>query len=268
MQDFPVVTPPFSQTAVFISPWQEKAIKIVLILIGALIARLLLRIIARKILPKIGQRRLKTLFSLVYSVITIFIIFVAGLIILDELDVNITPFLASAGIAGIAVGFGAQTLVRDIISGLFILSEDQIRIGDLVKIGTFEGTVERIGIRSIAIRDMSGNLIILPNSQVASVVNMTRDYSQVDLTIGVSTKHKIDEVLKAVDETLNNLKKDQNFKDKILSSPQTLGIEEIAGGKMSIRIIVKTKPKKQFNVAREIRYLIKKTFEEKGFEFA
>jgi small conductance mechanosensitive channel len=128
--------------------------------------------------------------------------------------------------------------------------------------------VERIGVRSVVIREMSGNLIIIPNSQVTSVINMSRDFSQVDLTIGVSTKHKVDEVLTVTKDVCDQVGKNPNFKDKILARPEILGIEEISGGKMSIRILVKTKPKKQFNIARELRYQLKKAFEEKGFEFA
>ncbi|OGD86695.1 hypothetical protein A2Z23_03070 [Candidatus Curtissbacteria bacterium RBG_16_39_7] len=269
MQDLPIIPPPPTlETSLFLAPWQEKGIKIALILAGSLIFYWLLRALARKILPQISQRRLKTLLSVFYNAATILIIFIAGLIILGELGINIAPILASAGVVGLAIGFGAQTLVRDIITGLFLLSEDQIRVGDLVKIGAFEGAVERIGIRSIVLREMSGSLIIIPNSQASSVVNMSRDFSQVDLTVGISTKHKIDEVLKLIRSVCDSLYKNPDFKDKILAQPEVLGVEEIAGAKLSIRVLVKTKPKKQFNVARELRYQIKKAFEEKGFEFA
>jgi small conductance mechanosensitive channel len=268
MEELPLLPPAPIEPSFYLLPWQEKGLKIVLILAGALIFYLIFRALARKILPQVSQKRLKTLLSLAYNVVTILIVFIVGLIILDQFEVNVTPILASAGIAGLAIGFGAQTLVRDIIGGLFLLSEDQIRIGDLVKIGAFEGTVERIGVRSLVLRDMSGNITILPNSQVATVVNMTRDFSQVDLLLGVSTKHKVDEVLKVIKGVCDQIYKNPNLKDKILSPPEVLGVEEIAGAKMSIRVIIKTKPKKQFNIARELRYQIKKAFEEKGFDFA
>jgi small conductance mechanosensitive channel len=267
MQDLPIA-PLAPVESSLLAPWQEKGLTIALILAGSLIFYWLLRALARKTLPQISQKRLKTLFSLAYNLVATLTIFITGLIILDQLGINILPILASAGVVGLAIGFGAQTLVRDVINGLFLLSEDQIRVGDLVKIGAFEGTVERIGIRSIVLRDMSGNLSIIPNSQAASVINMTRDYSQVDLTIGVSTKHKIDEVLKVIKGVCDQLFKDPNFKDKILAQPEVLGVEEIAGLKISIRILIKTKPKKQFNIARALRYQIKKAFEERGFDFA
>lgn len=267
MQDFSINQPPLSCSSYFLV-WQEKGIKIAAILAVSFICYWFLRILARKIIINISQKRLKTILSLFYNAATVFVIFITVLIILDQLGINITPILASAGVIGIAIGFGSQTLVKDIISGLFLLSEDQIRIGDLVKIGAFEGTVERIGIRSIVLRDTSGSLNIIPNSQVTNLINMTRDFSQVNLSIDVSSRHKIDEVLKVIRDVLNQMYQNPQFKEVILAPPEVLGIEELTGSRMSIKILVKTKPKKQFYIAREVRYLLKKTFEEKNFEFA
>jgi len=248
--------------------WEFKALKILLIIFVALVAYLTIKVIIRRLVKKIPQKRLTTIFFLLNSIVGFVITVVAGLIILSELQINITPILASAGIVGLAVGFGAQTLVRDLIIGIFILAEDQVRVGDIVKIKDFEGEVERVGLRTISIRDFSGNLIQFPNSEVQALANSTRDWSQVDLKIGVSTKHSIDEVLKTIQDVAGEFAKNKQLAEKLLAPPEILGVEEIAGNKMTIRVAIKTKPKKQFNISRQFLYEVKKAFEEKSIEFA
>lgn len=246
--------------------WQVKALRIAIILVVSLVVYWILRALVRKLAGKIPHKRLATILSLSYSLISVFVFGITGLIILREFNVDITPILASAGIVGLAVGFGAQSLVRDLITGLFILTEDQVRLGDIVKIGDSQGKVEKIGLQSLLIRDLSGALHLIPNSQVGKIINLTRDFSHADLQIGVSTKHPIDEVLKVISSIAKDVQKE--FKEEITQDPEILGVEEITGGKLTVRVLIKTKPKKQFEIERRFLYLLKKSFEEKNFEFA
>lgn len=256
------------QTQELLKFWQVKLAKIAFIILISLVVYWIIKAIFRKLVGKLPQKRLTTILSLLNN-ITGFVIFaVAALMILTELDINITPILASAGIAGLAIGFGAQTLVKDLISGIFILAEDQIRVGDIVKIKEVEGEVERIGLRTISVRDFSGKLVQIPNSDIQLITNLTRDWSQVDLKIGVATKNSVDKVLETLQKIADQFARDKEISGRILSPPQILGIEEITGEKMIIRVAIKTKPKKQFNISRRFLYSVKKAFEEKSIEFA
>lgn len=249
------------------TPAQTKLVKIILILLAALIVSVILRLFIKKFTAK-TPKRLATLLVLLNSLVSLTIATVAGLTILTELGINITPILASAGVAGLAIGFGAQTLVRDLISGIFLLAEDQIRLGDIVRIGDVEGELQKISLRTISIRDFSGNLVIVPNSDVSKIINLTREWSQIDLKIPVSDKNPVDDVLEIIGETAAKFSKDKNYSKKLLSPLEVLGIEEITGGKMTVRIVGKTKPRKQFNLQRAFLYQLKKAFEEKGIEFS
>ena len=193
---------------------------------------------------------------------------IAALIILDELGINIAPLLVSVGIVGVAIGYGSQNLVRDVINGLFLLSEDQIREGDLVKIGDAQGTVEKISLRSVLIRNIDGGLHIISNSDIGKVTNLSRDWSQVNLQIGVATKQPIDQLIPAFTEAGNRLMTQKGMAENVLEPAEVAGIDDILGGKVVIHVTIKTRPKKQFSVGRSYRYFLKKVFEEKGLEFA
>lgn len=257
---------PISPEEQILLAWQLKAIRIAVILLVSLLIYWLLRAMARKLTGKIPQKRLVTILSLSYGLISLFVFGITALIILREFNVDIAPILASAGIVGLAVGFGAQSLVRDLITGLFILTEDQVRLGDIVKIGDTQGKVEKIGLQSLQVRDLSGALHLIPNSQVGKITNLTRDFSSCDLQIGVAAKHPIDEVFKAIADVLKTVQKEK--RDEILKDPEILGVQEIAGAKLTVRVLIKTKPKEQFDVERRFLYLLKKAFEEKEFDFA
>lgn len=246
--------------------WQVKALRIALILLVSLFVYSVLRTMARRLAGKIPQKRLATILSLSYSLISLFVFGITALIVLREFNVDIAPILASAGIVGLAVGFGAQSLVRDLITGLFILTEDQVRLGDIVIVGDSQGKVEKIGLQSLHLRDLSGALHLIPNSQVGKIINLTRDFSHADLQIGVSAKHPIDEVLKVISSVAKDVQKE--FKEEITTDPEILGVEEIAGGKLTVRVLIRTRPKKQFEIERRFLYLLKKAFEEKGLDFA
>ncbi len=247
---------------------QLKTLKILLIAVLAVISHRFLKLTIGKTVHKVTERRFKTILSLINNTLTVIIAGIVILIILDELNINIAPFLVSAGIAGVALGYGAQNLVRDFINGLFILSEDQIREGDLIKIGNTEGVVEKITLRSVVIREPNGGLHIINNSSIGQVTNLSRDWSQAILSLGVAAKQPIDQVLAAVQEAANRLSQQDEMRHYLIEEPQVFGIEEITGGKLTIKVKVRTKPNQQSSVVRTYYYHLKKVFEEKELEFA
>lgn len=205
--------------------------------------------------------QLRTLASVVYSVGLFFIFSVAGMQILPVLGINIGPLLASAGIAGLAVGFGAQTLVKDVINGFFILAENQFDLGDIVKIGPVQGTVEKITLRRTVLRDADGTVHNIPNSQIAIVSNMTRDWTQLALHISVSYNENSDKVVGLLQEVAAELWHDPAFTERIVAEPIVPGIEKVSAEEVDYLLLVKTKPGEQYAVSRELRRRIKECFE-------
>jgi small-conductance mechanosensitive channel len=212
------------------------------------------------------KKRVDTLSSIVQSILFIAITFVAAIVVLGELGIEIGPVLAAAGIVGLAVGFGAQNLVQDVISGFFILLEDQIRVGDVVQIGDKGGVVEKVTLRTVVLRDLSGNVHFIRNGQIQVVTNMTKEYGRYVFDIGVAYKEDVDrviEVVKRVDEEMRN---HPDFKDDILEPIEILGLDQFADSAVIIKARVKTKPIRQWAVGREFNRLLKKRFDEEGIE--
>jgi small conductance mechanosensitive channel len=186
---------------------------------------------------------------------------------LSQIGIDIGPLLAGAGIVGLAVGFGAQTLVKDIITGMFILLENQIAVGDVVKIKDYAGLVEALTIRTIRLRDLNGNVYIVPFSEVTSVENMTKDYSRFVFDVGVSYHADIDRVMEVLKEVGADLQNDPAFKSEILLPLEILGLERFEASAVIIRARITTRPIKQWDVAREFNRRMKKRFDELGIEF-
>ena len=212
------------------------------------------------------KKRVDTLSSIIQNILFIAITFVAAIIVLGELGVEIGPVLAAAGIVGLAVGFGAQNLVQDVISGFFILLEDQIRVGDVVQIGDKGGVVEKVTLRTVILRDLSGNVHFIRNGQIQVVTNMTKEYGRYVFDIGVAYKEDVDhviEVIKRVDEEMRN---HPDFKDDILEPIEILGLDQFADSAVIVKARIKTKPIKQWGVGREFNRLLKKRFDEEGIE--
>ena len=212
------------------------------------------------------KKRVDTLSSIIQNILFIAITFVAAIIVLGELGVEIGPVLAAAGIVGLAVGFGAQNLVQDVISGFFILLEDQIRVGDVVQIGDKGGVVEKVTLRTVILRDLSGNVHFIRNGQIQVVTNMTKEYGRYVFDIGVAYKEDVDhviEVVKRVDEEMRN---HPDFKDDILEPIEILGLDRFAESAVIVKARIKTKPIKQWGVGREFNRLLKKRFDEEGIE--
>jgi small-conductance mechanosensitive channel len=169
------------------------------------------------------QKRTQTLGSIVRYVLIIAIIIVGAMTVLKELGVEIAPVLAAAGIVGLAVGFGAQSLVKDVISGFFMLLEDQIRVGDVVQIAGKGGLVEKVNLKTTILRDLAGNVHYVPNGHIDVVTNMTKDFSRYVFDIGVAYRENVDEVIGVIKEVDEELRNDPDYKDDILEPIEILG---------------------------------------------
>jgi small conductance mechanosensitive channel len=205
--------------------------------------------------------------SVVRSVGVFLIIFFAGMTALkDSFNIDIGPLLASAGIAGLAIGFGAQTLVKDVINGFFILVENQFEIGDTIRAAGVAGAVEEITMRRTILRDSDGTLHIVPNSAIQIVSNTTRDWSQVTLHVAVDYSENSDRVVELLQEVARDFYSDPVFKGDVVAEPQVPGIERVRGQEVDYLMLVKVRPGKQYGVARELRRRIKTCFEKQGIK--
>jgi small conductance mechanosensitive channel len=212
------------------------------------------------------QKRADTLSSILRHIFNIMIFIMAGMMILKELGVDIGPMLAAAGVVGLAVGFGAQKLVEDVISGFFILLEDQIRVGDVVQIADKGGFVEKVTLRMVILRDLSGTVHYVRNGKIDVVSNMTKDFSYYVCDIGVAYREDVDQVItviKAVDE---DLRKDKAYSGDILAPIEILGLDKFADSAVIIKARIKTKPIKQWAAGREFNKRLKAAFDARGIE--
>ncbi len=192
--------------------------------------------------------------------------FLAALQVLPLLGINMGPLLASAGIAGLAVGFGAQTLVRDFINGFFILVENQYDIGDTIKIAAVQGAVEQMTLRRTVLRDDNGSVHTVPNGQITIVTNLTRDWTQLPMHVSVAYGADTDQVIKLLKEVGEEVANDPHFAEMIVATPQVPGIERVSGNEVDYLLLVKTRPGSQYAVSRELRRRIKACFEKNHIE--
>ncbi len=211
-------------------------------------------------------KRSETLTGMLSGIIGIIIIVIALFSILDEAGVPIAPLLAGAGIVGIAVGFGAQHLIKDFLNGLFILLEDQYNKGDVVKISGIAGQVEEINLRRTTLRDLDGLVHSIPNGEITTASNYTKGWSRVNLDISVSYQENLDHVIEVINNVCDTLASDEYFKPKILKTPQVLRVSNFGASGIDIKILGDTQPLAQWEVTGEIRKRIKKAFDEEGIE--
>ncbi len=205
-------------------------------------------------------QQVQTLAGVTNSIGVFIIVFVAGLELLQELNINLAPLLASAGIAGLAIGFGAQTLVKDVINGFFILLENQYDVGDVVRIAGVKGAVEAMSMRSTTLRDDDGTIHIVPNSEIHIVSNTTRDWSQFTMRVVVAFEEPSERVLGLLKEISDEMKHDPEYADDLVSDIQIPGIDRVGNGEAEYLVLVKTRPTKQYPVSRELRRRIKECF--------
>jgi small conductance mechanosensitive channel len=210
--------------------------------------------------------RARTLLPLGRSAAAIVIATFAVFTVLSEVGLDIGPLLAGAGVVGLAIGFGSQTLVKDVVTGVFILLENQIAVGDVVKAGDQSGLVEAITIRTLRLRDFDGTLRIVPFSAVTTVANMTKDYSRYVFDVAVSYREDVDRVIGALKEIGAEMLTDPNFGDRILGPLETFGIEKFDESAVIVRARITTKPIAQWDVGREFNMRLKKKFDALGIE--
>ena len=249
--------------------------RIFAVLIIAFILTRLLKLVSRHLgelsnrqdLPSsVRSQQLRTLSSVIYSVGVFVILFIAAMQILPLLGINMGPLLASAGIVGLAIGFGSQALVKDFINGFLILAENQYDIGDTVRIAGVLGEVETMTLRRTVLRDADGTVHTVPSNEIKVVSNLTRDWALINLHVSVAygaDSERVIGLLKQVGEAVTS---DADFADMIVARPEVAGIEKVSGNEVDYLILVKTKPGAQYAVRRELRRRIKLCFEKNNIE--
>ncbi|MEK6712223.1 MAG: mechanosensitive ion channel family protein, partial [Nitrospinota bacterium] len=215
-------------------------------------------------LPASPQHR--TLLPLALSILKWTVIGFAAVNVLATLGVNVAPLLAGAGIVGLAVGFGAQSLVKDVITGVFMLIENNIAVGDVVVVKGIGGLVEGFNLRSVRLRDYDGNVHVIPNGAIDVVTNRTKEYSQAVFDIGVAYRENVDEVIALIREVAEGMREDPEWKDVILAPPEVAGLDKFTDSAIVIRGRFKTRPLKQWPVRREFHRRIKNAFDARGIE--
>jgi small conductance mechanosensitive channel len=213
-------------------------------------------------------KRADTILGMLRTVGAIFVGIIASMMALRETGIDIAPVLATAGVGGLAIGFGAQTLVKDVISGFFLLVEEQVRIGDIVELAGKSGVVERISLRTVRLRDVGGNVHVVPNGNVSLVTNMTLDYSRYVIDAQVGRREDPDRVFEALRQIGDEMQKDPELGEDILQPIEVLGVDALAAATMIIKARLTTRPMRQFRVGREFNRRMKKRFDELGIAAA
>ena len=274
---FIMLLPGSPELPVLLHNWREDSLeflrrdapKLVFVIVAAIVLVRLLRWLTRGIerlrterFPSgLRSQQVQTLADVVNGLGTAVILLVAGFEALSLLGLNLGPLLASAGIAGLAIGFGAQALVHDVINGFFILLENQFDIGETVKLAGVKGTVEQMTLRHTVLRDDDGTLHMVPNSQITIVSNQTRDWAQVSLKVAVSYDEPSDRIVTLLKRVGEDVRHDPRFAGDVVSDVQVPGIERVGKGEADYLILMKTRPGKQYEVSRELRARIKLAFE-------
>jgi small conductance mechanosensitive channel len=212
------------------------------------------------------KKREDTLIRIFSNTINILILIIALLMILQEFGLDIGPLIAAAGVIGVAVGFGGQYLIRDLISGLFIIIENQYRIGDVVCFDETCGSVEDITLRMTILRDMDGTVHHVPHGEIKKVSNLSKYFARVNLNIGVSYNSNLEKVIEVVNRVGQELVNDPKWKESIVTAPQFLRVDDFADSAVIIKILGETKPLKQWEVAGELRKRLKIAFDKEGIE--
>jgi len=208
------------------------------------------------------RKRIETLGRLMRALAIVIILGMAALMALREVHVDITPILTGAGVAGVAIGFGAQSVVKDIISGAFLILENQIRVGDVVTINGKTGLVETIRLRILVLRALDGTVYIFQNGAVAEISNLTKDYSYALLTVSVAYKEDVTRVTTVLEDIGKGMQADPEFRSKILAPLEILGVDSLAAAAVGIKVRIKTMPMEQWAVDRELRRRIKTRFDQ------
>lgn len=252
-------------------------IRILFVILGALVLLFLTRGLTGR-LVRVAEKeplrrrervqRAQTIRGVLNTAVTVAVVLVAGTMVLRELGVDIAPLLASVGVLGIALGFGTQALVRDVVAGLFILIEDQFSVGDTVSAAGVTGTVERVTLRTTVLRDVDGTVHFVPNGEMRVVSNRTRGWSQLLLRVTVPYQTDLTRALRVLQQAADELAADPTWANRLLEGPTVSGVEELREGHMVLSMAFKTPPGEQWPVARELRRRIVEAFQREGIEMA
>jgi small-conductance mechanosensitive channel len=211
-------------------------------------------------------QRAKTMGDLLKSVITGVVVAIFGTMILSQVGVDIAPIIASAGIIGIALGFGAQSLVKDFLSGVFMIFEDQYGVGDVVDVGEATGTVEAVSLRVTRLRDLDGTVWYVPNGEILRVGNKSQNWSRAVVDIGVGYDEDLARAKRVLTEVAHDLWEDEDYRSVIIEEPEVTGVEALTPDAITLRVLVKTAPMEQWAIARELRQRVKARFDHEGIE--
>jgi small-conductance mechanosensitive channel len=284
MMIFTTLIPQTDNIRALLNDWREDGMRFLhqdapKILLTILLAIMLIRLFrtivgkmaslqSRRLPTGLRSQQIRTLSGVITSVGIFVILFISTLEILSFLGLNLAPLLASAGIAGLAIGFGAQTLVKDVINGFFILLENQYDVGDVVRIAGVKGTVENMSLRHTTLRDDDGTIHIVPNSAILIVSNTTRDWSQFTLKIVVSYSEPSDRIVNLLQQIGKDIRNDPQYVNDIMADIQVPGIDRVGNGEAEYLMLIKTMPSKQYPVSRELRRRIKECFHKNNIQTA
>lgn len=265
-------------SAIILDWLQNNGLTILITIILAAVGLFVLRYLTRHLKLRVQSiddvdgslldKRTETISRVIWTTGSVVIIGTALLIILEEFGVPIFPVLASVGFVGLAFGLGAQTIVKDMISGLFILVEDQFTIGDVVEIGGVSGTVETITLRKTIIRDLYGTIYHIPNGEVRTVANKSRDWSRALVEVGITYDADVDKAIERLTQIGTVLDEESPFATQVIEKPVVTGIEGLDESAVRLRIMVKTLPGAEWDVQRYLRHEIRLDFAQNGIEIA
>ncbi|MBN1693313.1 MAG: mechanosensitive ion channel family protein [Dehalococcoidales bacterium] len=239
-----------------------------IISVGEIIPRVVVRTLTRRPgeTKSEVQKRSDTLARVLVSTSQVFIVFIAVFMILSELEIDIAPILAGAGVVGIAVGFGAQGLIKDLVAGFFVIIENQYRVGDVVRIADVGGIVESINLRRTVLRDLDGVVHIVPNGEIRVANNYTKEMSRINLDVSVSYNDDLDHVMNVINRVGHELAEDPVWKEAIIKEPQALRVNNFGDSGIDIKITGDTQPMRQWEVTGQLRLRLKKAFDKEGIE--
>lgn len=259
--------------------FMDNWLNIVIILAALLVIIIVVRIIAgrmKRLVEKnisdekiLIKKRTFTLTSVISNLIIVVSVVVGLLVIADQIGISVTPLLAGAGVAGIVIGFGAQSLIKDLINGMFILLEQWYQVNDIVTIGDTSGVVEKFNLRTTVLRDLEGTLHFIPNGEIMKLSNRTHTWSRALVNVSVHYSENTDRVVEVLEEIFDELMKDKKYRSSILERPTILGdggVSELGDSAVVFTIICKVKPAEQWTIGRQLRKRIKDKFDSVGIE--
>lgn len=269
-----------------LATWSDVLIGKPLAVLGLVIGGMLVRWVLHRLVDRVALRaesgvlpervesaiaarrkqRAATMGGVLKSIVTFIVVAVTGTMVLSEFGVDIAPIIASAGILGIALGFGAQSLVRDFLAGVFIFIEDQYGVGDVVDLGEAGGTVEAVTLRMTRLRDIEGTVWYVPNGEIVRVGNKSQNWSRAVVDVNVGYGEDLTRVQRVLREVAHGLREDDEVGRYIVEEPEVTGVEMLAADSVTVRVMVKTAPLEQWAVARELRQRIKARFDHEGIE--